>query len=844
MDERSFYAPDGIDLLDSYGPLHNIAIDGSWVNARAHTRITYGTLDTPGTDPTVNGPKHLEVERTVAASLSAATTPTDETDVRTTRTAYGLPGDATGWTLRTPMRETTVIPGGTDIVRETVYNPTTGLVNQSRMPSAAGNATAVGTTKNTYYTAGTRNDANCVNSAWINLICKIEPGSQPTTTGLPKLPVAHHSYDWLGRATTVTETVIDSAGATQTRTSTTEFQNSGWSPRQHRTLVTGTVGTAAPAVITSYDPTSGLPTTVATDTTPTPGPGLAGTTTTGYDDFGRTTTFTDADAATTTTSYTAAGRVGTVTTKRPGGTVIGTTSYGYNAGTERRGLTTSITDSALTGAITGTYDGDGELTTQTYPTGMTQTVTRDPSGDTTRTVYTKNGVDWLNDAQSSNIHGQWRWNWRPTGTRLMGYDHASRLNVIWDIPVGSNCVARTYSYDVDSNRTASSAWPAATDGACPPPTTPTTTTHAYDAADRLLPQGVDTGLTYDAFGRITTLPAPAAGGTATTNSFHVTDMVASQAQGTATRSWTLDPAARLREAVASGTTTRVNHYDDASSDSPAWIDENKGAATFSGSRHVAGLDGLLAATVSITGTSSSARWQLVNLHGDIVKTAADNPNLTTPDGATLDADEFGVRQAPTARYAWLGANQRSSDALGAVILMGVRLYAPSMGRFVSIDPIPDGSANPYDYAGADPVNRFDFDGRCWNMWSSRCRNGNSWQAKVRRVSVRHAKCAGIMLCTSAHYGTVTATGCYRGSCASLGYSRVGGRSRWAVGAFGVSQRGGSLMWSQGKPTYGRYSSAGGCHRGGCVGYSRSRGRGSFSIGIGTRGGYAGRGYNW
>ena len=112
-------------------------------------------------------------------------------------------------------------------MQETVYNATTGLVTQTRMPSAAGSATAVGTTKTTYYTAGTRNDAGCVNSAWVNLVCKVEPGSQPTTAGLPKLPVTQTTYDWLGRPTPVTETVVDAAGATKTRTTTTTTRGPG-----------------------------------------------------------------------------------------------------------------------------------------------------------------------------------------------------------------------------------------------------------------------------------------------------------------------------------------------------------------------------------------------------------------------------------------------------------------------------------------------------------------------------------------------------------------------------------------------------------------------------------------
>jgi hypothetical protein len=42
--------------------------------------------------------------------------------------------------------------------------------------------------------------------------------------------------------------------------------------------------------------------------------------------------------------------------------------------------------------------------------------------------------------------------------------------------------------------------------------------------------------------------------------------------------------------------------------------------------------------------------------------------------------------------------------------MGVRLYDPTLGRFVQVDPIPGGSANNYDYTNQDPVNGFDLSG--------------------------------------------------------------------------------------------------------------------------------------
>lgn len=43
--------------------------------------------------------------------------------------------------------------------------------------------------------------------------------------------------------------------------------------------------------------------------------------------------------------------------------------------------------------------------------------------------------------------------------------------------------------------------------------------------------------------------------------------------------------------------------------------------------------------------------------------------------------------------------------------MGVRLYNPSTGRFLSTDPVPGGNANAYEYCTADPITCYDLDGK-------------------------------------------------------------------------------------------------------------------------------------
>ncbi|MGH3715468.1 MAG: hypothetical protein ACRDT4_18695 [Micromonosporaceae bacterium] len=604
LDETTIYSADGVDQTDSYGPYHSIAIDGGWTHARAHTRTSYGQLEEPGADPTINGPKHTVIEQTVAASQSVTASPVNETDARTTRNRYALSAtDVTGWTFRTPMAVTIEMGAAPDIVTETRYHSLTGQVIEVRQPSAAGISASPGTTKTSYYTTGAHNPGVCTSSAWYGLACKTEPGAQPAIAGLPQLPITTYTYDGHLRPTVVTETVVDAAGTTRTRTTTTTYENAGNGPRVVRVETTGGLGTAVPATTTSYHPTTGLPTATATETTP------AVQITTGYDDFGRARTTTDADGGTTDTSYHPnSGDIASITWKDATSATLGSQTYGYDGGTEHRGLTTSITDTGLGGAITATYDADETLTTQTMPNGITATYTTDPTGDTTKISYAKSGSFWFDDRQDSNIHGQQRWHIGPNGTDAYAYDPAGRLTAVWDQRNGQGCIQRGYTLDPDSNRAALTTWPANPQGTCPPgATTPTTTSYSHDAADRLQPTGTAAGLTYDAYGRITTLPAALAGGTTTTIGYHTTDMVATQTQGATTRTWTLDPAGRLRAASITGAPTTTNHYD-GTGDSPAWIDEGDTTRT----RYLTGLDGTLTAAITTNGTTT-VRYQLTGL---------------------------------------------------------------------------------------------------------------------------------------------------------------------------------------------------------------------------------------
>ncbi|CAM5512094.1 hypothetical protein GCM10010345_85550 [Streptomyces canarius] len=171
------------------------------------------------------------------------------------------------------------------------------------------------------------------------------------------------------------------------------------------------------------------------------------------------------------------------------------------------------------------------------------------------------------------------------------------------------------------------------------------------------------------------------------------------------------------------TASKLNHYD---SDNPRWTVEDTATGTLT--RNVDGLDGNLAAT---TNKSGGTVLTLSDLHGD---TALQLPADSSVAPTVLDYDEYGNPRAgqDTVRYGWLGGKQRSSETLTGLTLMGVRLYDPATGRFLSTDPVPGGSANAYKYCNGDPVNQFDLDGQ-WSWRKLAPDRSLCWQTAPTRA---------------------------------------------------------------------------------------------------------------
>jgi RHS repeat-associated protein len=85
-----------------------------------------------------------------------------------------------------------------------------------------------------------------------------------------------------------------------------------------------------------------------------------------------------------------------------------------------------------------------------------------------------------------------------------------------------------------------------------------------------------------------------------------------------------------------------------------------------------------------------------------------NSSQTATDGILLDA--FGMTVSRTGStptpFGFVGSEQYQSDPDSGLMLLGHRYYDPSIGRFITSDPVQDGD-NWYAYCGNDPLGRVD-----------------------------------------------------------------------------------------------------------------------------------------
>lgn len=467
-----------------------------------------------------------------------------------------------------------------------------------------------------------------------------------------------------------------------------------------------------------------------------------GTITTTVDLLGRPTAYADVWGNTTTTTYDQAGRV--VETNGPGGQ-RGTT-YASNGrvfdqrlgGLEIAKPTFSQTTGELTsaayrlGTIQVARAGNGTTGTFTYDdhtrrlTKLAWTVSATGAPVTDDEVRHSVGgrvVDERIDGADAN--GSWT-------ADNFSYDGAGRLSTA---TIGAN---RTQSYGFgdapsctlapqsgrNTNRTSMSD-------------NGVTTTSCYDAADKLVSttDAAFTTIAYDTHGNTTTLGADAL-------SYDGAGRHTQTVTGTTTVTYVRDATDRIVARTINGATTARYGFAGAGDSSSFTTD----ALNVVLERHLGLIGGVL-----VTDRAAADTWSYPNIHGDIAATA---DGAGAKQGDTVTFDPYGRLVSGTAPdnstgsydYGWLGKHQRGTDAQTATptIEMGARPYVMALGRFVSADPVEDGSANAYEYASGDPVNNFDLDGRLCLV--GRNRNGSCRGANVARNPILQTV-AGAAACT-------------------------------------------------------------------------------------------------
>jgi RHS repeat-associated protein len=668
------YSPDGTELRDEKGPLHTIQLqNGQKVQGRTHTVTTYNEGAPAQSDGTAAF--HLPTTTTVSAWVGGA-----DTDARVTQTQYD-------WSLRKPTATIVDPNGARPQMTRTLYN-SVGLAIETRMPSntVGGDASA---TQIIYYTAEANASgwAQCGSKPWwANRPCVTTHPAQPGGTLPPLMDKTVEAYDLLFNATRQTESA---GGTTKYRTIVTGYDAAG---RKTSESVTSNEGAAVGSLTYGYYAATGqLATTTLSDG------GTTRTISRAYDTVGRQQSYTDADGVVSTTTYDQLDRPVTVNDGKRQQTLT------YYADT---GLPKDMIDPGAGTFTAATYDADGNLLVQQLPNGLEQQNTYDESGKLVKRSYVKttnctSNCTWLTFEATDSAQGQRLAQRGTLSNQDYSYDTAGRLTRVDDRPTGAGCTVRIYDYDLNSNRTASTTRAPAADGSCAP-SGGTVNAHTYDTADRIS----DAGYAYDAFGRITSVPAKDTNDGVLTTTYFANDRVASQSQAGTTNTYGLDPEGRVRTRAISGPTgsgSETLHFSDAS-DSPAWA---VNATATAWSRYVSGMDGNLAA---IDKSNGQVILQLTNLHGDVVGDVISDPNATKPR-QTFETDEFGVpRQFNALRYSWLGGKQRATELRSGVIQMGVRSYVPTLGRFLQTDPVKGGSANAYEYGFGDCVNNFDLDG--------------------------------------------------------------------------------------------------------------------------------------
>jgi RHS repeat-associated protein len=429
----------------------------------------------------------------------------------------------------------------------------------------------------------------------------------------------------------------------------------------------------------------------------------SGTITSTVDLLGRVTSYTDTWGQTTTTAYNQAGQA--TATSGPGGSYQ--LGYDPNSG---QPTTTTVNGTLL---ATASYDSVGRMTGVAYNgNGTSAAIGYDAYGKQDGLTYNAPGGSVLDqDTVTRTLAGRESTETASQAGGLLSvsytYDGAGRLTQAADTSGGTQ--VSSYSYAArpscpsqnageNTNRTS------VTIGT-------TTTSYCYNNADQLVSSTVDgttsTSYAYNERGDQTS-------DNGTTYTWDSSDRAASAATGGTSTTSTYDAVDRLVESdkyTSSGnlvTHTIFRYFYAGYSDSPAAVLDVLNNVQ----QQIVALPG----GVTVTLQPSGNVWSYTNLQGDTTATANNSGALTAgpvtydPWG-TLNPGQTAPRNTtgPNTLGAYATAGKLTNEVTGT-ILLGARTLNPAEARFLSVDPVQGGCANPYVYASGDPLTQQDLTG--------------------------------------------------------------------------------------------------------------------------------------
>ena len=438
--------------------------------------------------------------------------------------------------------------------------------------------------------------------------------------------------------------------------------------------------------------------------------------------LGRATSYND-NGISTATSYNQAGQ--TTSTTGPQGTLSDT--YDPNSG--------QLATVALNGATeaTNSYDPtSGRLTGVSYANATNLAIGYDSLGAESSLVFNgPAGVmvagDTVTRSSGARITTEMTdtsaglVNLNPGGGADYTYDGAGRLIQSYGVnhSIGYNYGANLAgcanpNQGADTNVSATTTTPYAAGSAV-------IQNYCYDLSDQLVSEASTTGginsnaFTYDDLGNSTGLVGSTLGWNASGQNIRISSA------GNATINYTIDPLDRLLTRTEGS--SAIN-YSYCGLDSSACATVNASGATIEGFVPLPG-------GVLLTTAAGGTIWSYPNIRGDMIVTAGSSGLITS---GPYSYSPFGA-QDPTGSpiqnvgaaislgaFGEAGILTETGNAASntAIIQMGARPYAPSLGRFLGIDPVEGGCANAYVYVFGDPVNHADVTGQ------SSCGGGGFW----------------------------------------------------------------------------------------------------------------------